>query len=126
MLGKVPVRGAALADMKLLVACVLVLLVLGGARAWDLVSTSPSLNATAATNGSVWIVLSPSCATRVLGRGCNPTYLTSTPCSMDQRWTYVHTAEPGNQNATQCTFTLSRPENATTCAVGLIATTRCE
>ena len=105
-----------------------VLLLFGTAcvRAWELVSTSPPANATTATNGSVWVVLSPSCATRVLGRGCNPTYLSSTPCPMDQRWTYVHAAEPGNQNATQCTFTFSRPENATTCAFGLIATTRCE
>jgi len=126
MLGKVPVRGAALADMKLLVACVLALLVLSGAHAWDLVSTSPSLNATAATNGSVWVVLSPACATSVLARGCNPEYLATAPCPVNQRWTYVHAAAPGNPNATQCTFTFSKPDNAPTCAFGLIATTQCE
>jgi len=125
MLGEVPARGPR-GQMKLLAACVLVLLVLGGARAWELVSTSPPVNATTATNGSVWVVLSPACATRVLGRGCNPTYLTSAPCPMNQRWTYAHAAAPGNPNATQCTFTYSKPDDAPTCAFGLIATTQCE
>lgn len=105
-----------------------VLLLFGTAcvRAWELVSTSPPVNATTATNGSVWVVLSPACTTRVLGRGCNPTYLTSTPCPMNQRWTYAHAAAPGNPNATQCTFTYSKPDDAPTCAFGLIATTQCE
>lgn len=112
--------------MRAVWVCILALLLASTARAWTLVSTSPAVNATAATNGSTWIVLSPSCLTPVLGRGCNPDYAGGASCSENQRWTYTHTAAPGNPNATQCTFMLIKPEGEPACPVGLIATTQCQ
>ena len=109
--------------MKLALACVLALLFVG-AHAWTTAFTDPPVNASTAVTGSVWIVDSPACATAVVNRGCNLKCL-SGDCPTTQRWTYVAAAEPGNANATRCTFTFTKPGGEATGAFGLSATTVC-
>lgn len=112
--------------MRAVWVCILALLLASTARAWTLVSASIQVNATDAASGTVWTVLSPSCQTPVLSGGCNPDYRGGASCAENQRWTYTHIAAPGNPNATQCMFILTKPEGELVCPVDLTATSQCQ
>ena len=115
--------------MKWIAGVAFALLFLYGAHAWTFVYTDPPVNASTATNGSVWIVQSPPCTTAVLGRGCNPRCLNGplgTPnCPDTQWWTYTAGPAPGDANATQCAFTFHKPPGEATGTFGVSASTTC-